>query len=217
MNVTSAFNRGCGGSLSSEAAQVYDSFMGNMLQKYENLSGWLSETVDSVKKAHNNFMSSKMWEFSNRIGRQGHYVGRFEIGYLSEVQFQQQATGFMRNYILANPTMMALYETEQISGYDGDFSDMCSGVSHGNYYYDKAMDGIVTQNENDEYFYRTYHTSLDEGTHLSPRERFDIQRTWRASDIHIKNLFDPSNIVGGNVLSLEEVEERRKEQEAESN
>ena len=146
MNVTSAFNRGCGGSLSSEAAQVYDSFMGNMLQKYENLSGWLSETVDSVKKAHNNFMSSKMWEFSNRIGRQGHYVGRFEIGYLSEVQFQQQATGFMRNYILANPTMMALYETEQISGYDGDFSDMCSGVGHGNYYYDKAMDGIVTQN-----------------------------------------------------------------------
>lgn len=211
--MTSAFNRGCGGSLSSEAAQVYDSFMGNMLQKYDNLTGWLSETVDSVKKAHTNFMSSKMWEFSNRIGRTGHYVGRFEIGYLSEVQFQQQATGFMRNYIMANPNMMALYETEQASGYDGDFSDLCSGIGHGNYYYDKAMDGIVTQNESDQYLYRTYHNSMDEGTHLSPRERFDIQRTWRATDHHIKNLFDSSNIAGGNILTLEEVEERRKAEE----
>lgn len=214
MNVTSAFSRGCGGALSSEAAQVYDNFIGNMLQKYDNLTGWLSETVDSVKKAHGNFMASKMWEFSNRIGRSGHYVGRFEIGYLSEVEYQRQATGFMRNYILANPNVMALYDTEQISGYDGEFSGLCEGIGWDNHYYAKAMDGLVTKNEQDQYLYTTYRTSLDEGKHLSPRERFDIQRTWLASDIHIKNLFDPTSIIGGNILTLEEVEEKRKEQES---
>jgi acylphosphatase len=81
--------------------------MTSLYQKYENLSGWLGETLESVKEAHKTFMNSRMWEFSNRInGKDGQFVGRFEIGYLSEVQYQQQATGFMRDYIMANPALM---------------------------------------------------------------------------------------------------------------
>lgn len=215
INVTSAFSMGIAGGMSEHAAGVYNRFMGNMFEKYQNLSGWLSGAVDNAVQAHENFMNSRMWEFSKRIGNDGHFVGRFEVGYLSEVQYQQQATGFMRNFILANPEMWALYDAERVSGYDGDFSDRCNGVGRDNYYYNKAMDGLV--HKVDDHMLRThFNSSVDNYTHLSAMERINVQRTWSATNIHIaKNLFDPTSVTGDKILSIEEVEARRKAAEEE--
>lgn len=218
INATSAFSRACSGSMTEASASAFDQYMGNFYQKYENLTGWLGDTVQSVKDAHKNFMESRMWEFGNRInGKDGQYVGRFEIGYLSEVQYQQQATGFMRDYIMANPLLMALYETEQVSGYDGDFSNLCSGIGTDNYFFNKAMDGKIDFNEEEQKLTRTvYTTSRDNLTHLSFSERVDIHRTWKATNLHIANgLFDPTSVMNGKILSLEEVEEIRKQREEE--
>lgn len=218
MNVTSAFARGCSGSMTDASAGAFDKFMNGFYSKFDNLQGWLGETLTTVKDAHENFMSSRMWEFGNRInGKDGTFVGRFEIGYLSDVQYQQQATGFMRDYIMANPLMMGLYNEERISGYDGDFSDVCTGIARENYFYNKAMDGQVHFNKEENTLVRTnYNSSRDSLTHLSFQERVDIHRTWQASNLHIaKNLFDPTSVMNGNIYSLEEVAERKAKEIAE--
>ncbi|AEV89496.1 hypothetical protein OBP_059 [Pseudomonas phage OBP] len=219
MNATSAFTRACSGSMTEASAGAFNNFMNGFYEKYDNLSGWLGETLTSVKDAHNNFMSSRMWEFSNRVnGKDGTYVGRFEIGYLSEVKYQQQATGFMRDYIMANPLLMGLYEEDRVSGYDGDFNALCSGIGRDNYFFNKANDGKVIFDAEKETLNRTVYTSSrDQLTHLGFSERVDIHRTWQATNLHIaKGLFDPTSITGGNILSLEEVEELRQQREERS-
>lgn len=220
LNATSAFTRACSGSMTDASAGAFDKFMGNFYSKYDNLSGWLGETLNTVKEAHNNFMESRMWEFSNRVnGKDGQYVGRFEIGYLSEVQYQQQATGFMRDYIMANPLMMGLFNDGRVDGYGGDFSDLCTGIGRDNFYFNKANDGKVVFDKEENTLNRTVFTSSrDSMNHLTFKERVDIHRTWQASNLHIAaNLFDPSSSIGGNILSEEEVEERRKELEEKLN
>lgn len=217
MNVTAAFMRATSGSMTDNSAAVFDNYMGNMYQKYENLTGWLGDTLNSVKELHTNFMNSRIWEFSNRVnGKDGQYVGRFEIGYLSEVRYQQQALGFMRDYIMANPELMALYQTEQISGYDGDFHNACAGIGRENYFYNRSIDGkVIFDKEENTLTRTTFSSSRDQLTHLSIAERVGIHRTWQATNLHIaKNLFDPTSVSNANILSLEEVEERRKEAEA---
>lgn len=212
MNVTAAFMRASSGSMTEASANVFNDYMNGMFQKYENLTGWLGETINTVKEQHATFMNSRMWEFSKRInGKDGTYVGRFDIGYLSEVKYQQQATGFMRDYIMANPLLMELYQAERVSGYDGDFSNLCSGIGRDNYYYNRGMDGKVVFDEEENTLTRTkYTSSRDDLTQLSFSERVNINRTWQATNLHIANgLFDPTNILNGHILSLEEVEERR--------
>lgn len=214
INATSAFTRACSGSMTDASAGVYNTFMSNFYSKYENLTGWLSDTLDTVKEAHTNFMNSRMWEFGNRInGKDGQYVGRFEIGYLSEVEYQQQATGFMRDYIMANPAMMSLYQEERISGYGGDFSDLCTGIGRDNYYFNKAMDGKVHFDKEANTLIRTnYSNSRDNLSHLTFSERVDIHRTWQATNLHIaEGLFDPSGCSGDKVLTLEEVADLKAE------
>lgn len=219
LNATSAFTRACSGSMTDASAGAFNTFMNGFYDRYQNLSGWLGETLNTVKEAHKNFMDSRMWEFSNRInGKDGQYVGRFEIGYLSEVQYQRQATGFMRDYIMANPLLMDLYQDGRVDGYGGDFSDLCTGVGRDNFYYNKAIDGKVMFNEEENTLNRTVFTSSrDSLTHLTFSERVDIHRTWQATNLHIAaNLFDPTSIIGDNILSVEEVEERRRKLEEES-
>lgn len=216
MNATSAFSRACSGSLTEASAGAFNNFMTGFYEKYDNLSGWLGETLNSVKEAHTNFMNSRMWEFSNRInGKDGQYVGRFEIGYLSEVQYQQQATGFMRDYIMANPALMGLYLEDRVSGYDGDFNALCNGIGRDNYFYNKALDGRVMFDKEEHTLNRTQYTSSrDQLTHLTFSERVDIHRTWQATNLHIaKNLFDPTSVTGGHILSEEEAEEIRNKRE----
>jgi hypothetical protein len=201
--------RASSGSLSESSANAFDSYMTGVYQKYENLTGWLGETLNTVKQAHSNFMASRMWEFSNRInGKDGTFVGRFDIGYLSEVQYQQQATGFMRDYIMANPEMMELYQAERVSGYDGDFNQLCNGIGRDNYFYNRAMDGKVLFDEEQNTLNRTSFTSSrDTLTHLSFANRVDIHRTWQATNIHLAaGLFDPSSIINGTILTEEEVQ-----------
>lgn len=218
LNATSAFTRAASGSMTDGSAAVFNTFMTTFYEKYDNLSGWLGETVQSVKDAHSSFMNSRLWEFSNRVnGKDGQFVGRFEIGYLSEVEYQQQATGFMRDYIMANPLLMELYQDDRVSGYGGDFSALCSGIGRDNYFFNKTQDGAVLFDAEEKTLNRTaYTSSRDNLSHLSFSERVDIHRTWQATNLHIaKNLFDPTSIAGENILSVEEAEERRKPVEVE--
>lgn len=217
MNVTAAFMRATSGSMTDASANVFNQHMSSLYDKYQNLTGWLGNALTNVKEQHENFMNSRMWEYSSRMkGKDGQYVGRFEIGYLSEAKYQQQATGFMRDYIMANPLLMELYEQERVSGYDGDFSDYNTGIGRDNYFYNRSMDGRVNFDKEENTLIRTvYNSSRDSLTHLSFSERVDIHRTWKATNLHIaKNLFDPTNITGGDILSLEEVEESRKKSES---
>lgn len=218
MNATSAFSMGTSGSLSAGAAEAYDAYMGNIYSRYGNLDGWLGETLKTVKTEHQNFMNSRMWEFSKRVNKDGHFVGRFEIGYLGDAVFQSKATGLMRNYIMANPEVMQLYLDERISGFGGEFSSLCHGLGRDNYYYNKSIDGMNIFNAETGLSRTDYHTSRDGGTSLTARERMDIARTWNASNVHIaRNLFDMTSVEGYDILTLEQVEENRKKAAEENN
>lgn len=211
LNATSAFSMGTSGSLSAGAADAYNTYMGNLYNSYTNLDGWLGETLKAVKVEHQNFMNSRLWEFSKRINKDGHFVGRFEIGYLSEAHFQSQATGLMRNYIMANPNVMRMYLDERISGFEGEFSALCHGLGRDNYYYNKAIDGMNIYDPEKGLSRTTFHTSRDAGVGLSMRERMDISRTWTASNAHIaRDQLDMTDPKGGDILTLEQVEEAKK-------
>ena len=217
LNATSAFSMGTSGSLSQGAADAYNAYMGNLYDRYSNLGGWLGETLNTVKTEHENFMNSRLWEFSKRVNKDGHFVGRFEIGYLSEAHYQSQATGIMRNYIMANPNVMQLYMDDRISGFEGEFASLCSGLGRDNYYYNKAIDGMNIYDTETGLARTDYNASRDGRTALSVRERIDINRTWNASNLHVaKGLFDMTNVQGGDILTLEQVEENRKKAEEEA-
>lgn len=218
MNVMSAFTHGCSGAMSEQTAGMLDTFLTGLYSGYQGLTGWLGDAVNTVKESHEKFMNSRMWEFSKRInGADGKWVGAFDIGYLSDIKYQQQATGFMRNYIMANPMAMEMYLQEQISGYGGDFANLCVGVGEENFYYRQAMHGLLNYNTEENTLCRTlYNDSRNGGEHISFSNRVDIQRTWRATNQHLlAGLFDPTSIDNDDILTLEQVAERKKEAEQE--
>lgn len=218
MSVTKAFTFGVCGSMSPQLANQFDNQMNDFFKSQGHLSGWLGEKLQQVKESHNHFMKSHMWEFSRLNDmKEGQFVGRFEIGYLSEVQYQQQATGFMRDIIMANPNMGRLYDEGRVSGYDSEFKlDM--GIARDNYYYNKVQDGRVRLDEERGDISLTHFiSSRDSFLRYTTKQRKDAYRTWRASDIHIGRGLDPSNILGGDILSVEDglkfLEERNKPKE----
>lgn len=219
LSASSAFNFAACGSMTEGAANEYDKFMKNYYSKFEGKGGWLGEALDRAKETHDTFMRSRMWEFGKIIkGDQGSFVGRYEIGYLGALRFQQAAEGYMRDIIGANPMVMGLFEEGRVSGYDSGLHKLNMGVGEDNYFYRKVMDGGMTLgNDQPSEGHKTFLSSRDNYTHYSMRERMDARRTWRATECYIRNGFDPTSPDGDKVLSLEEVEERRKLAEEQKN
>ena len=206
LSAATAFNLGASSSMSPQAAMDYDVYMKSYYEKFNNTSGWFTESINKVKEEHRYFMDSHMWEFSNIIkNKEGHFVGKYEIGYLSEVEYQRDAIGYMRDIIMANPNMMQLYIDGRASGYENDFStDLNSGIGRDNYYYNKIMNGYVNDNNEGRIHRTQYNTNRDGRTNYTVKERRDSHRTWRATDIHIDNGLDPTSILGNGLLSIEE-------------
>lgn len=216
ISASRAFTLASCGSMTEHSAAAYDQYMQNYYSKLDGLGGWLGEALGKARQAHDNFMESRLWEFGKIVkGNVGNYVGKYEIGYLGALRSQQSAQGYMRDIITANPMVMSLFQTEQISGYDKDIHHLNKGIGEDNYFYRKVMDGGVSinrNNENSSYSLKIYSHSRDNHTHYTMRERMDARKTWRATECYIKNGFDPTSIMGGKVLTLEEVEERKLEE-----
>lgn len=206
-----AFVYAASGSMNEHVANIYNQQFNSYYNNLgTNLTGWLGETIQTVKNEHDYFMRSRMWELGTKLrGNEGMFVGRYEIGYLGDVIYQQAAEGFMRDIIMANPIMMELYQQGRVSGYDGDINRLNCGIGRDNYYYNKVQNGYLN-NDNGVYKHTTFKTTRDNMTSYSVRERHNAHRTWRASNIHIENGYDPSSIEGEKLYTVEQGLERLK-------
>jgi len=208
MSSSSAFTYAASGSMSEKVASVYDQQMNNFYSSFSGLNTWLGDALKEVKENHDYFMRSRLWEFGKKLkGGEGMYVGRYEVGYLGGLDFQREAEGFMRDIIMANPSAMELYQAGRISGYGGELADLNFGIGRENFYYNKVNNGYVEHSDEGTSHTR-FLSTRDNHTSYSTRERHDAHRTWRATDVHIRNGYDPTiSILGdmdGKVLSVEE-------------
>ncbi|EBV8434023.1 hypothetical protein NFI00_000115 [Salmonella enterica] len=187
MNSANAFSYAISGSMGERQIQSYANFVNLAHQNLAGVGSWLQEQAEKTMNQFNNFVNSRAWELSNRLTKknEGEYVGRYDIGYLGSLTGLQNAQGFMRNYIMANPNVMQLYLDDEISGYNGELHSRCTGLAEENIYYRKAMNGVLDfrETENGQQLHHAHY--FEQGNALSFRERVDIQRTWAAANHHL--------------------------------
>lgn len=197
MNSANAFAYACSGAMNESDVRNYAQYVQLNNERVSRLGGWFAEQAKKTFDRFNDFVDSRAWELSKRLSgnNYGDYVGRFEVGYLGSLEGQQNAEGFMRDYIMANPDVMKLFGDEVIEGYGGDFSKHCRGIGRDNPFYRKAMNGVVNLRKEGEVSKADISHFNDSALNGLPiRSIFDIQRTWHATRHHIaKNLFDPTS------------------------
>lgn len=188
-----------GGGLNEQQNESISSLMKQGLDLLSNVGGFFGTKVQEAKTSLDYFVNSRLWELSNRLKKDNGYVGAFEIGVLHSLYDQQQAMGLMRNYIMANPTIMDLYNQELISGYEGEFNSRCVGIEDDNPFYRQAMHGVnvlkVDKETNEVSGYHKHY--IDDSPKLTVLDRVNIQRTWNASNRHmLDTMFDVTSPLG---------------------
>ena len=208
MDSTQAFSLACSGRISDQTMNYYAEFVNNSLSKFQGLTGWVGEQAKKTLDGFNDFFNSRAWELSSRISKENQYVGRFDIGILTSAEAQYNAVGFMRDYIMANPLVMQGYIDGVLQGYGGDFSHLNTGIGEDNIFYRKATNGMLLSydvkegdNTYKQYYHKHYMDSISNDP-LSFRNRYDIQRTWNASNRMLaEGLFDFTNPDEGKLIS----------------
>ena len=207
LDSSKAFSLSCSGRVSETTMNYYADFVNASLEKFQGLGGWIGDRAKKTLDGFNNFLSSRAWEMSSRLAGENNYVGRFDIGVLTSLEAQYGAVGFMRDYIMANPAVMQGYIDGTLYGYGGDINPLNTGVGEDNPYYRKATNGMLMYTENvvDEevqrQFYHKHYMDSISSDPLSYRNRYDIQRTWNASNRMLaEGLFDFTNNNGNGEL-----------------
>lgn len=200
MNSANAFSYAISGSYTEDQMARHAQYVNQNTSVFQQAGGWLAEQANRMLTGFNNFLNSRAWEMGKRLlnNQDGEFVGQFEIGYLGSLHAQQNAQGFMRDYIMANPNVMQDYLAENIEGYGGNFSSLCTGVKEDNIFYRRAMNGLLNLEKADnkpQLRHTHYYDSLSGS--LAFRPRVDIQKTWVATDHHrAKNMFDVTSPLG---------------------
>ncbi|UPT54038.1 hypothetical protein [Vibrio phage phiKT1019] len=180
-------------------------------EQIQNVGGWLGEGATNFMDSFKNFVNSRAWDLASRIrgNSESNYIGYYDIGVATSVEMLQASQGFMRDYIMAMPGVMELYQEGDISGWEGQFSDWCSGTGEDNIYYRRQMHGLLQLEEVEDKnvaFTKHYYDSVA-GTGLSVRERYDLALTRTAVNHHLAgNLFDITNADGELRKSAQEKE-----------
>ena len=122
------------------------------------------------------------------------------IAPLTTLTALQDARPVMQRWIMAQPDLRQLYQSQQCAGYPDVYYDLYPrdcGESH--YDYRRVMDAMVQENaETGEWFVRYYPDDLVEGDRaLLHGEKVDILSTWDVVQLFIDAKEDPSNPFGG--------------------
>jgi len=192
MNSADLFAFAISGAQTENSINSYANSFNQSIANAGELSGWLKDKVGELQKSFTGFVNSRLWEYSARLlgHGKGEFVGRFDVGYLGTVTGLQSAEGLMQNYIMANPTIMKLYQEDLIEGYGGKFDPLCTGIGRDNYYYRQAPDGVIRKEviEDKNQWLRTdFNDSI--GGPLSFREKVNVHKTWAAADAHTANTY----------------------------
>jgi hypothetical protein len=209
MNSAHAFSYATAGSYTEEQMRGHANYVSGITSSFQNAGGWLADQANKMMNSFNNFMDSRAWEMGKRMfdSNRGDYVSRFDIGYLGSVQGFQNDEGFMRDYIMAHPLMQQAYIDGDISGYGGEFNNLCNGIGEDNLFYRRAKHGLLNFDKVDDVT-RLRHTHYQEslGGGLGFRDRVNLESTYRALDYHraqegiFEILSNPGGVVRGKAV-----------------
>ncbi|AUR81021.1 hypothetical protein FDJ25_gp068 [Vibrio phage Aphrodite1] len=214
MNTCRAFSMGTSGIVHDNQMQSYANMIQMNFEQVQNVGGWLGEGASNFMDSFKNFVNTRAWDLASRIrgNAEDHYIGYYDIGIATSMEMLQASQGFMRDYIMAMPGVMDLYKEGELSGWEGEFSEWCTGVGEDNIYYRRQMHGLLQlEQQEDKNVARTTHFyDSVAGTGLSVRERYDLATTRTAVNHHLANsLFDFTNAEGELRTSAKEAEDKQ--------
>lgn len=211
MNSADAFSFSISGSHTEGSINRYADYLNRANQALGRFGGWLGDQAARNMESFDNFVSSRAWEMGKRLlnKEDGEFVGRYSIGYLGSLNAQQQADGYMRDVIMANPIIQQLYLDGEIDGYGGEFSHFCSGIGADNLIWRRMFDGVVnlTKQEDVNHLSRSSYSDSAAGKY-SYRDKVYAHKTHAASNHHIATTqFDITSSKGSKRASFLDKEE----------
>lgn len=211
MNSADAFSFSISGSHTESSINRYADYLNRANAVLGRFGGWLGDQAVRNMESFDNFLSSRAWEMGKRLlnKEDGEFVGRYSIGYLGSVNAQQQADGYMRDVIMANPIIQQLYLDGEVEGYGGEFSHFCSGIGADNLIWRRMFDGVVNLDQVDD-VNRLRRTSYNDSAvgKYSYRDKVYAHKTHAASNHHIATTqFDITSSKGNKRTSFLEAEE----------
>ena len=111
----------------------------------------------------------------------------------------QSATTTMQRWIMAEPTVRALYHEQRCDGYSDTYIDVEPGMIGDRHYdYRRVMDGVLVDDQ-ESWVVKQYWDELKEGDRdLTVDEKVDILNTWDIMRMFIdKGKEDPTSMLGG--------------------
>lgn len=211
MNSADAFSFSISGSHTESSINRYADYLNRANTALGRLGGWLGEQAARNMESFDNFLSSRAWEMGKRLLNKddGEFVGRYSIGYLGSVNAQQQADGYMRDVIMANPVIQQLYLDGEVEGYGGEFSHFCSGIGADNLIWRRMFDGVLNLTKQDDvnHLSRVSYNDSAVGKY-SYRDKVFAHKTHAASNHHIATTqFDITSSLGNKRKSFMDPEE----------
>lgn len=211
MNSADAFSFSISGSHTEGSINRYADYLSRANTALGRFGGWLGEQAARNMESFDNFLQSRAWEMGKRLlnKEDGEFVGRYSIGYLGSVNAQQQADGYMRDVIMANPILQQLYLDGEIEGYGGEFSHFCSGIGADNLIWRRMYDGVLNLTKQDDvnHLSRVSYNDSAVGKY-SYRDKVYAHKTHAASNHHIATTqFDITSSQGNKRKSFLDVEE----------
>jgi hypothetical protein len=121
------------------------------------------------------------------------------IQYLGTLDELVAAQPLMQRYIMAEPTIRALYHKQRCDGYSDSYVDHHpKDIGPDHYDYRRVMNGAIEFKEDGDWYITMYPDELIEGDReLDVEEQFLIEESWEAVRRAILQNFDPTDILKG--------------------
>lgn len=113
----------------------------------------------------------------------------------------QAAQTVMQRWMMANPTIRALYQQQRCDGYSETYKDMFpSAIGEDHYDYRRVMHGIVQDDPEHDWKVSFYLDEIYEGDReLTFDEQLDILNSWEVAEAYIKRGEDPTSQFGNSL------------------
>lgn len=186
-------------------------------QQFSAISGTLNEIgkkfIEGSRELYAKINDSDMIKRAKAAIRAAtgiHHVNEFS--YYETLQELQNASPFMQNFLMANPTVTELHNKQQCDGYSDTYVDTNNGaVGAYNYHFRRVMDGVVEFDNPDtlepdeerpefDWKLKVYMEDTRPGDReLEISEKAKVISTWEVMNAFIKAGQDPTNPRGGSL------------------
>ena len=157
------------------------------------------EFVERTKNLYEKFHGSEVAQIAmNAIASVGRLFNPNQIEPLHSLTEIQTAVGVMQRWMMANPVMRELHNTQRCSSYDGEYQDNYPGtIGQSHYDYRRVMQGIAYERADGEMVFDEYVEDLVEGDReLKITEQASILSSWDIQNMFIKAGHDTSSTYG---------------------